>query len=332
MKLNDLMGQIHINESTIFDPHLLWLLVPVFIAVALFLTKPSQWNKKSKDLAVRTSSFVLLASVAFAIVGKFQYQSFNETMSSLDIFTNIDVVVGLLFGITLLTKRFWLTRVLIPGAIVISLMRIINNPGGFIDYTELIVDLVLVSVSMVLIPVFNRTITVTAHALLVLATLVTLTYVFVYNKLSSTNFSTLSLPEIASNPFYNWMDNYVLVIFAFLSVIVFFETIIWLAIRTWFSVSTRKDKHESAFASVKYEWMLIKNAVNSHMNRYEIANQIYMDAVLSEELDSQETQNKDVDMLENLEEQIEGPKDTFILPTQLVEVKTSKGIRAPSLA
>lgn len=82
-------------------------------------------------------------------------------------------------------------------------MRVINNPGGFIDYTELIVDLVLVSVSMVLIPVFNRTITVTAHALLVLATLVTLTYVFVYNKLSSTNFSTLSLPEIASNPFYN---------------------------------------------------------------------------------------------------------------------------------
>lgn len=332
MKFNNLLGQIHISNSTIFDSHLLWLIIPVLFTAFLLFAKPSKWGSKTKNIAVKFSAFLLITSVALAVVLRYPAQSFNETVSSLSIFNNLDIIVALLFGVTLISKRFWLTRILIPGAIVISLMRLINNPGGDIAYAELIVDLTLICSAIMLVPVFNRSITVSGHLTLVTSTLITLAYVFVYNKFHSTNFSTLSLAEIASNPFYNWLHNDILIIVSFLSVIVFFETVIWLAIRTWFSVSARKNKLQSTMASVKYEWIIAKKAINSHLSRFEIANEFYLELSVADEAFEQEEQtNTEIKMLDNLAALNEKPKDTFIMPPQLIGVKTSKGIRAPSL-
>lgn len=332
MKFNNLLGQIHISNSTIFDSHLLWLIIPVIFTVFLFFAKPSKWDLRAKNITVKSSAALLIISVTLAVVLRYPSQSFNETVSSLSIFNNLDIIVALLFGITLISKRFWLTRILIPGAIVISLTRLINNPGADIAYAELIVDLVLICSAIILVPVFNRSITVSAHITLVVSTLAVLAYVFVYNKFHSTNFSTLSLAEIASNPFYNWLHNDILIIVSFLSVVVFFETIIWLAIRTWFSVSVRNNKLQSTMASVQYEWIVAKKTINTHISRFEIANELYLELSVADESFEQEDQaNEEIKILDNLASVEQVPENTFIMPPQLIEVKTSKGIRAPSL-
>lgn len=91
---------------------------------------------------------------------------------------------------------------MIPGAIVLSLMRLINNPGASLGVSEIIVDLSLICVSLLMVPVFNKTISAKSHLFLVLVTMFAIAYIFVFNKVTSTNYSNLSLNEIVINPVY----------------------------------------------------------------------------------------------------------------------------------
>lgn len=62
---------------------------------------------------------------------------------------------------------------------------------------------------------------------------------------------------------------------------------------------------------------------------------MYLDVQMIDELNNSADSAEELDMeqhiVKNLKEENPEPADLFILPKQLVVVKTSKGIRAPSL-
>lgn len=330
MNRSSFFGNIYINQATIFDGHLVLLLLPVLALATIIGLKPKLWSASAKKLFIRISSTVLLGLSALSFIEYWNFAAFDQAMQSLAFINNLDIIVTLLLSVSLLTKRFGIARALVPCVIVFGATRLINNPGASISIMQIIVDVAGVSIALAILPIFRKAISIRANITVSVIALVVIGYVFVINKFLNSSYATFNLNDINANPVYRWMPGDVFVIVAFLSAFLGAQTFIWLVIRTTFRVSS-KINGENLVQSLLIEWHETRKVVNQNVNKFQSFVEIKNDMF---EFEDAQNQNSEDDV--NLETLVEVDKQTWstpddVLPLQLLIVKTAHGIRAPSL-
>lgn len=126
----------------------------------------------------------------------------DQAFSGLGGFDNLNSIISMAFAISLLSKRFELSRTLIPGVIVLGLMKLINNPGVFIGYIDIAISVSSISVAVIVLVVFKKPISMQSHAIMVLLTAIVLGYSFATNKIIAPDYSVMTLKSIINNPVY----------------------------------------------------------------------------------------------------------------------------------
>lgn len=126
----------------------------------------------------------------------------DEAVFGLGGFDSLDSIVTMAFAVSLLARRYELSRTLIPGVIVLGLMRLINNPGVFIGYIDIAISVSSISVAAIMLIVFKKLISLQSHIIMVLLTVIVLGYSFATNKITAPDYSMMTLNSIINNPVY----------------------------------------------------------------------------------------------------------------------------------
>lgn len=332
MNRSAFLGNILVNSGTIFDGHLIFLLIPIVVLLIVANSNVNKWTKTLKQRFFKISSILLFAFSSLSFIEFLNFNQFDKAMESFMFFNNLDIVAVFLLSIALFTNRFSMARALVPCIIVLGATRLINNPGASISTVEAITDIAGMSVALAILPIFRKAISVRENLVVTLITFALIAQVFVLNKFLSTSYTTFNLSEIKENPIYKWMPGDAFVMISFLLVFLLAQTFVWFVIRLTFRVSSKLNS-ETFVESITHEWNDTKRFANIQLTKLQQLSTVKKDILEIEEIcDSISDQDQESEKESNVALQ----KETWepvadVLPLQLEIVKTSHGIRAPSL-
>lgn len=330
MVRNSFLGEVKVEKMTIFDSHLVLLIIPFLVLLLVIKLKPFSWSKTKRLVWIRCSVLVLISAIITTFVESTNFDDFDQFFRGFNLFSNVDMLAIIALAVSLATKKFKLSRALVPVVIVFGAMNLINNPNAMLSWVQIITDLSGMSIALCLLPVMRKSINLGTQVVVLLVTAVVVGYVFVLNDFSWTSFTTFNISNIQENPFYHWMPDKHVVILMYLLALLFSEMFVWLIIKFVFHHFVYKNQ-TNFWRYLGNERITTTNQVSKELSNLNDFSLLNNSIFITEELIDKETDTDSKDIQIELVEDVKAVNEiTDVIPLQIVYINNVRGIRAPS--
>lgn len=321
---------MHISSATNLDQHLLIFILPLLMVCYLLFKAPVLANIKSTAKQKIVNNIGGLSVVLFALVyiedlsmnNFLELELFSSTLSMIN---NINIIVLLIFGTSVLLKRFFIARSVVPALIVFSIAKLFNNPGATLTYIEIISAVSAISFAVLFTILSSKSLSLKSFGAIAIANVALMIFVFAIASKSETASSTFSFAGLANNPFYNGIADNAIKIVLFISLTLIAQLTVWLCLNAlhsnlyekanWSLIKTFKKELSS---NTKF----ISGVSKSFKEFFRSENTCEFEAPIS----TNENENKEVEIV---------IKPSFnivriILPLAIIRNNSAIGTRAPS--
>lgn len=327
---NGLLGKINSSSTTNIDQHLLIFILPLLIVFYLLFKARALTNIKAstKQKALNNIGGLSVAMFALVYIENLGMNNFLEIelfSSTLSMINNINIIMLLIFGVSVLFRRFFITRSVTPALIVFSMAKLINNPGASLTYTEIISAIASISFAIVFAIMSAKSLSLKSFGVIAIMNIALMIFVFVVASKAVNASSTFSFDGLINNPFYHGITSNAAKIILFITLTLVAQLTVWVGINVL---------HSNLYEGTN--WSIIKTFDKEIINHKRLISKITKSFKSAFEQENTYEINTFVSSDKNEEKELETDiKPAFsivklILPLAVVRNKSAKGTRAPS--